>query len=434
MVLDAGCGAGYGAKELASAACFIGIDNAREAVDYAREHFGREGASFLRARCEEMPFQQGIFDLITAFEVIEHIDRWPELLSEARRVLSPGGILLVSTPNISYYAEMRAEAGPNPFHRHEFGFEEFQNALAMRFPYVRIWAQNHADAIVFAPGASIAEGRIEIEGEPDFGNSHFFLAACSGRPIENDAVYAWLPSTANVLREREQHIAKLENSISDLKTSRAGLHIAHERALQELKERASWGRQLEATIAERDARLRRAQEQMDEMEREAETRLAWVREIESQLDTAAARMCELEAELEARTHWAVSREAELTRELETRTEWANRRESELIQELRERTDWATVREAELSREVEIRTEWARSIERTLAERTEHVALQREEIENLRGTVREQSNGLRARDEELVELRLVRERQKMIARSRWVRLGRLMHVGPAVDSE
>ena len=60
-------------------------------------------------------------------------------------------VLLISTPNRDYYEESRGASGPNPFHRHEFTFAEFAVALGAVFPHVRIWTQNHAGAIVFAP-------------------------------------------------------------------------------------------------------------------------------------------------------------------------------------------------------------------------------------------------------------------------------------------
>ena len=48
-------------------------------------------------------------------------------------MLHPNGVFLVSTPNKLYYAESRAKDGPNPFHTHEFEFEEFRDALTRPF-------------------------------------------------------------------------------------------------------------------------------------------------------------------------------------------------------------------------------------------------------------------------------------------------------------
>src|SRR5262249_52993072 len=116
-VLDIGCGTGYGVAELAhDAALAVGIDPAAEAFGEARD--GR--AQLIRASAAALPFPPQSFELVTAFEVIEHLSDWPHLLEEARRVLCAGGMFLVSTPNRRYYAETRARAGPNPFHVHEF--------------------------------------------------------------------------------------------------------------------------------------------------------------------------------------------------------------------------------------------------------------------------------------------------------------------------
>ena len=150
-VLDLGCGTGYGTGDLTAAASIVGADISAEAVNYARANYGREGVTFLEASCDALPLPDHQFDLITAFEVIEHLDNWRGLLAEARRLLRPGGQFVVSTPNKAYYAETRGATGPNPFHTHEFEYGEFETALCEYFPQVRIWTQNHAAAIVFAP-------------------------------------------------------------------------------------------------------------------------------------------------------------------------------------------------------------------------------------------------------------------------------------------
>src|SRR3954454_2458666 len=73
-VLDAGCGAGYGSAELAHAAqTVIGADVAAEAVDVAREHYRLPNLHFEQASCAALPHRDSVFDLIVAFEVIEHL-------------------------------------------------------------------------------------------------------------------------------------------------------------------------------------------------------------------------------------------------------------------------------------------------------------------------------------------------------------------------
>src|SRR5579863_6186649 len=88
-VLDAGCGAGYGSVELAHLAQSVaGVDRAPEAINYARGHYSLPNLFFTQASCTAMPFPGGAFDLVVAFEVIEHLEDWREFLLESRRVLS----------------------------------------------------------------------------------------------------------------------------------------------------------------------------------------------------------------------------------------------------------------------------------------------------------------------------------------------------------
>jgi len=53
----------------------------------------------------ELPFEDASFDLVVAFEVIEHLENWRGFLEESRRVLAASGQLIVSTPNRLYYTE-----------------------------------------------------------------------------------------------------------------------------------------------------------------------------------------------------------------------------------------------------------------------------------------------------------------------------------------
>ena len=95
--------------------------------------------------------------------MIEHLTSWRELLSEARRAFAPGGLFIVSTPNRLYYAESRRLDGPNPYHVHEFEFEEFEAALREFFPHVAILFQNRVEAFAFHGAAQSADIEVRLD-------------------------------------------------------------------------------------------------------------------------------------------------------------------------------------------------------------------------------------------------------------------------------
>jgi ubiquinone/menaquinone biosynthesis C-methylase UbiE len=98
--LDLGCGDGAFTGELiaAGAGAVTGADVADAALRRAR---GRHpGLALQRVPFDgPLPFGDGSFDVVWASEVIEHIADTAQFLSEIRRVLAPGGRLLVTTPN-----------------------------------------------------------------------------------------------------------------------------------------------------------------------------------------------------------------------------------------------------------------------------------------------------------------------------------------------
>jgi SAM-dependent methyltransferase len=256
MVLDAGCGTGYGAAELSRASQVVGVDASTEAVAHARLNFSGAGVHFFPAVCEALPFADGSFDLVVAFEVIEHLERWQDFLAEARRVLRPGGLLLVSTPNKAYYAEMRGAAGANPYHVREFEFDEFEAALREVFPHVRLWTQNHSDAIVFNLLEHSA-GDFDVRGDDRPEQAHFFLAACGMAPIADARAFAWSPVSGNVLRDRERHIGLLESELKkkdewleQTHAAHATLQEGHEQLLAELERSNEWADQLNAELTQ----------------------------------------------------------------------------------------------------------------------------------------------------------------------------------------
>jgi SAM-dependent methyltransferase len=97
--LDLGCGAGTFTAELAGAgASIIGVEVAEAAI--ARARAAHPGLDFRLVPLDgPLPFGDGSFDLVWASEVIEHIADTERWLTEVRRVLAPGGRLLLTTPS-----------------------------------------------------------------------------------------------------------------------------------------------------------------------------------------------------------------------------------------------------------------------------------------------------------------------------------------------
>jgi 2-polyprenyl-3-methyl-5-hydroxy-6-metoxy-1,4-benzoquinol methylase len=157
-VLDAACGEGYGAAMLAAAgaASVIGVDIDQPTVAHARRRYQLDVRV---ADVAKLPFADGEFDLVVSFETIEHVAEPDAALSEFARVLSPDGLLIVSTPNVREYLV------DNPFHQRELTPEEFIATLEARFATVRpLYQQNFLASAVLDAGGLARDDR-EIWGE-----------------------------------------------------------------------------------------------------------------------------------------------------------------------------------------------------------------------------------------------------------------------------
>ena len=97
--LDLGCGAGeFTAAIAAAGAIAVGVDVAEAAL--ARAHATHPGLDFRLVPIDgPLPLEDNAFDLVWSSEVIEHVADTARWLSEVRRVLAPGGRLLVTTPS-----------------------------------------------------------------------------------------------------------------------------------------------------------------------------------------------------------------------------------------------------------------------------------------------------------------------------------------------
>lgn len=98
MVLEVGGGRSGLAQLLYPGAAIVTSD-----IDFSLSQVpSMRGATFVCGDACRLPFSDGAFDLVTMFDVLEHIENHGRAASEAKRVLRPGGTLLVSCPNADW--------------------------------------------------------------------------------------------------------------------------------------------------------------------------------------------------------------------------------------------------------------------------------------------------------------------------------------------
>lgn len=96
-VLDAGCGSGPTLADLAAGGAHaIGIDGSPAMIDIARERVGSEVELKVADLAEPLPFDDGLFDDVVCSLALHYLEDWGPPLAEMKRVLKPGGRLVLS--------------------------------------------------------------------------------------------------------------------------------------------------------------------------------------------------------------------------------------------------------------------------------------------------------------------------------------------------
>jgi ubiquinone/menaquinone biosynthesis C-methylase UbiE len=98
-VLDLGCGAGNGAVYFSSMANVTAIDADKDLVAALPDMWPGSNVRWRHGSGNHLPFADSSFDVVTSFQVIEHVDDQLQFLAEIHRVLRSSGIAVVTTPN-----------------------------------------------------------------------------------------------------------------------------------------------------------------------------------------------------------------------------------------------------------------------------------------------------------------------------------------------
>lgn len=130
-LLDVGCGGGVLAEEFASMGCQVtGIDISPRSIEIARKHAARTALpiEYHVGSATQLPFELGSFEAVSCCDVLEHIHNWNQVITEAGRVLKPGGLFFFDTINRT----------PESRVQFIFGLQEFPLTRLMP-PNTHIW-------------------------------------------------------------------------------------------------------------------------------------------------------------------------------------------------------------------------------------------------------------------------------------------------------
>lgn len=132
-VLDIACGVGYGSSHLSSLGTHvIGADYDAATIAIAKEAY--PNVIFRQADALQLPFDECAFDNVVSFETIEHVRDGRSFLDEMKRVLRPGGLAVLSTPNIKFTSHPE-------YHVREYAPLEFFDLVEDVFPGSKRYAQ-----------------------------------------------------------------------------------------------------------------------------------------------------------------------------------------------------------------------------------------------------------------------------------------------------
>ena len=165
-VLDMGCGEGYGTARLAArGAEAVGVDVSPEVIGHAGAKYGSDGCRFQVYDGRELPFPDGAFDMVTSFQVLEHVQDDEGYAAEVARMLRAGGRLVLVTPN----AATRLEPGERPwnrFHLREYTRDDLGGLLEGKFAEVTLAGVTAVPEVYEMEMARVRQSRRIVAADP----------------------------------------------------------------------------------------------------------------------------------------------------------------------------------------------------------------------------------------------------------------------------
>jgi O-antigen biosynthesis protein len=190
-VLDIASGEGYGAAIMAQAArSVVGVDIDPTSMEFAAANFVKPNLSFKVGSAIAIPCADDSIDVVVSFETLEHIYEHEAFMTEIKRVLRPGGLLIISTPDSDYYSHPSQPL--NEYHVRELTRRQFTDLLASAFNAHMLLAQRPILGSVVLPDAidpPLAPSTLERRQDEMIEASHgvlrplYWIAFASDAPL-----------------------------------------------------------------------------------------------------------------------------------------------------------------------------------------------------------------------------------------------------------
>jgi SAM-dependent methyltransferase len=148
LVVEAGCGEGYGAASLlvAGATSVVALDYDAGTVAHASTAYG---LSTVRGNVVAMPLATACAGAVVGLQTVEHVWDGAAFVAECARLLAPGGLLALSTPNRLTFSPGlgRGERPLNPFHTRELDAEELAELVRPHLTAVTLLGVHHGSRL-----------------------------------------------------------------------------------------------------------------------------------------------------------------------------------------------------------------------------------------------------------------------------------------------
>ena len=202
-VLDVASGEGYGSHLLSiSAGSVVGADISTDAVAHASIRYATKNLRYVAADCTQIPEPDASFDVIVSFETIEHMIEHEAVMREVDRLLAPGGMFIISSPNRPEYSDKTGYK--NEFHVKELDRAELKTLLDPHFPAQAWFAQRAAFHSMVWPLEAVATSATALtaHGDAAYPEPLYFVVFCARNAGPLDGIKQQL----SLVTDREQSV------------------------------------------------------------------------------------------------------------------------------------------------------------------------------------------------------------------------------------